>query len=109
MCRDACEPLRGADCFERGPVPFADFLYHENRRLELENPRTLAPHVAGSDADRGVSQRAPVESAPTKGAKPDDRPHVANEPGAHRSARQGAIVMGFSRPALVAKFIDLYA
>lgn len=90
-------------------MPFADFLYHENRRLELEHPRTFAPHVVGSDADRGVSQGKAVESAPTNGARPNDRPDVATEPGDHGTARQGAVVMNFSRPALVAKFIDLYA
>lgn len=108
-CRDACEPLRGADCFERGPVPFADFLYHENRRLELERPRALAFPDAGSDTDRAASQGTPVEPEPTRGLNPTDPPEVAIQSGDPKAVRQGAIVMGFSRPTLVAKFIDLYA
>lgn len=108
-CGDDCGPIRGTDCFERGSVPFADFLYHENRRLELENPRTLAPHVAGFDADGGVSEGTPIELATISGAKSIDRTDVATEPGDRKTARQGAIVMNFSRPTLVAKFIDLYA
>lgn len=106
-CGDARGAVRDADCFERGPVPFADFLYHENRRLELERPRTLAPHLtdAGTEQTNDISLEPATASSP----KPADGAGSASEAGDRKSVRRGAIVMNFSRPTLVAKFIDLYA
>lgn len=97
---------RGADCFERGPVPFADFLYHENRRLELEHPRMIVEKATGSamtSADGIASQEQANE---TRTSERSDGPEApARERGV---APKGAVVVNLSRPTLVARFIDLY-
>lgn len=91
---------RACDTFERGPVPFGEFLYRENRRLALEQPRqpelskdTARPDVREMDACG--EREARVEAG-------------GDEPVKSRGSR-GAVVVGASRPFVAARFIDLYA
>lgn len=87
-------------------MPFADFLYHENRRLELEHPRMVAEKATGGESSlaHGIESREPaIETrTPEPGGEPEG---AARERG---PAPKGAVVMNLSRPTLVARFIDLY-
>lgn len=105
VCCEGWRADRGADCFERGPVPFADFLYHENRKLALEHPRTLPNLAAASTPD----SEAVRETAPETAKADAETRNAAQGAIDRKTLRQGAIVMNFSRPTLVARFIDLYA
>lgn len=93
----------GADCFERGPVPFADFLYHENRKLALEHPRTQ--HCEG-DAGPDCGQTRPESPSTSENVQAT---RAMASPIRGRDARGSAIVLNHSRPEFVARFIDLYA
>lgn len=105
VCDTVADSVTRSDCFERGPVPFADFLYHQNRKLELEIPRSQAtiapgPELAPSEcrADAAPPSENLIASSPSNTDTPVDR-----------RGRDGAIVLNLPRPALVAQFIDLYA
>ncbi|QYK48106.1 MAG: hypothetical protein KF838_15105 [Phycisphaeraceae bacterium] len=110
-CHDPCVTERDADCFERGPVPFADFLYHENRRLAFEHPRLAVGSDAVSGGDGRIAPESGIAPALTspESARPVDAARSESNAGEQRTTRQGAIVLNLSRPTLVAKFIDLYA
>lgn len=87
-------------------MPFADFLYHENRRLELERPRMVVDEATGSESGfaHGIESREPASQ--TRTPEPGGEPETpARERG---PAPKGAVVMNLSRPTLVARFIDLY-
>lgn len=104
-CDTVADSVTRSDCFERGPVPFADFLYHQNRKLELEIPR--------SQATTDPSLETAPSECPTDAAPPSEN-LIASSPSntdtpVDRRGRDGAIVLNLPRPALVAQFIDLYA
>ena len=109
-CEDEAA-LPACDTFERGPVPFAEFLYRENRRLALEKPRIfeLAPKIEPAQSMAcGTAERTDESSSVSDTSR--------TEPTSDRAARvhadavnNGAIVLNRSRPELVARFMDLYA
>ncbi|MBX3361112.1 MAG: hypothetical protein KF705_06690 [Phycisphaeraceae bacterium] len=110
-CHDPCVTERDADCFERGPVPFADFLYHENRRLAFEHPRLAVGSDAGVGMDARIAPDSGIATTPTspESARREDAARSESHAVEQRTTRQVAIVLNLSRPTLVAKFIDLYA
>lgn len=97
------------DTFERGTVPFAEFLYRENRRLVLEKPRMVDQHapVDGASASKPEHGQKPTNGPSVSGpARVEDEPTRRHAEGA---AQKQAIVLNRSRPELVARFMDLYA
>lgn len=108
----ACEGATSAaacDTFERGTVPFAEFLYRENQRLVLEKPRMVDQHAPADGASASMPERG---QNPTNGPSVSGPARVENEPTrrhADGAAQKQAIVLNRSRPELVARFMDLYA
>ncbi len=112
-CRDECGAVREADCFERGPIPFADFLYHENRRLTLEHPRAVAASPTATETDASQvsddTSRGAIEATPASSERVVGASDVGRGETDRGAPARGAIVKNLSRPILVARFIDLYA
>lgn len=108
----ACEGATSApacDTFERGIVPFAEFLYWENRRLVLEKPRMVDQHASVEGASTGEMEH---DAKRVNGPSVSEPARVDNEPTrrhAEGAAQKQAIVLNRSRPELVARFMDLYA
>lgn len=108
----ACERAISAaacDTFERGTVPFAEFLYRENRRLVLEKPRMVHQSASVEGASASPTIHDPMRvSGPSMSepARVDSEPTSGHAPGA---SQKQAIVLNRSRPELVARFMDLYA